>query len=186
MSIFIGVIAEDISDVDVIEEIIAKKRKRNYFKIKKFVGHGCGKVRSKCRDWASNLRIQRCALLIVMHDLDENNLDELRAELQNALCPSPIAKHIIVIPIREIEAWLLADHHAINKTFGLHLKKITNPEEIRRPKERLRDLVYLKSNKSKVYVNTIHNRRIAANASLKELGRCSSFVPLNDFLSHAL
>jgi hypothetical protein len=186
MSTLVGVIAEDLSDVEVIEEIIAKRRKRHLFKIKKFVGHSCGKVRAKCHDWARNLRIQQCTLLILVHDLDENNLNELKAEIECALRPSPIAKHVIVIPIREIEAWLLSDHDAINKTFGLKLKKIPNPEAIRRPKEHLRDLIYLRSCKRKIYVNTVHNRLIAANASLKQLNRCSSFVPLNDFLHTAL
>lgn len=186
MSILIGVIAEDKSDVDVIEEIIAKKRPRNRFKVRKFVGHSCGKVRTKCREWAKNLQMQKCTLLIVVHDLDENNINDLRTQLEAILQPSPIADHIIVIPIREIEAWLLADHSAINKTFGLKLKRIANPESIRRPKERLRDLVYLRSNKRKVYANTIHNKRIAANASVREFARCSSFVPLNQFLNNAL
>jgi hypothetical protein len=186
MSTLVGVIAEDLSDVEVIEEIIAKKKNRRLFKIKKFAGHGCGKIRAKCKDWAYNLRIQQCTLLILIHDLDENNLRELRDEIEDTLKPSPITKYIIVIPIREIEAWLLADHEAINKTFGLKLKKIPNPEAIRRPKEHLRDLVYLRSSKRKIYVNTIHNRKIAAKANLKQLKRCNSFTPLNDFIQTAL
>jgi hypothetical protein len=186
MSIYIGVIAEDNSDVEVIEEIIAKKKSRHLFKLKKFVGHSCGKVRTKCHEWACILSIQKCSILILLHDLDENAVSDLRREIEEKLRPSPIATHIIVIPVREIEAWLLADHEAINKTFGLSLKKIPNPESIRRPKEHLRDLVYLRSQKRRVYLNTAHNGKIAAKATLKQLSRCSSFVPLNDFLTEAL
>jgi hypothetical protein len=182
MSMIVGVIAEDNSDVDVLEEIIAKVTTRNRFKIKKFVGFGCGKIRGKCRDWAYNLGMQRCALLILIHDLDENDLALLRRELDEALQPSPIANHIIIIPVRELEAWLLADHEAINKTFNLKIKKIANPEAIRRPKERLRDIVYLRSNKRRTYINTIHNKRIASQASLRKMARCKSFIPLQDFL----
>lgn len=182
MSKYVGVIAEDISDVDVINEIIAKVTNRNNFKIKKFIGHGRGKVLGKCHDWARNLKIKKCTLLIIIHDLDTNNLATLRKELGQALSPSPIVNNIIVIPIREIEAWLLADHLAINKTFGIKLNKVPNPESIIRPKEHLKRLVYLKSMKRKIYINSAHNKKIAANATLKNFSRCKSFIPLNDFL----
>ena len=186
MSTYIGVIAEDNSDVEVIEEIIAKKKSRHSFKIKKFVGHSCGKVRTKCHEWARILSIQNCSILILLHDLDENLVDDLRQDLEQKLQPSPIASHIIAIPVREIKAWLLADHEAVNKTFGLSLKKIPNPESIRRPKEYLRDLVYLRSQKRRVYINTAHNGKIAGKSTLRQLCRCQSFVPLNDFLGKAL
>ena len=186
MSIYVGIIAEETNDVDVIEEIIAKIKRRNLFKVKKFVGHSCGKLRNKCRDWAYNLHIQKCKILILVHDLDENNLGELKASLELSLIPSPIKNYLIVIPVREIEAWLLADHNAINLTFNLKLKKIPNPESIRRPKEYLRDIVYLRSNKKRNYTNTIHNRKIAANAHITMLNRCDSFKPLNKFLRNNL
>jgi len=39
-------------------------------------------------------------------------------------------RRVVVIPVREIEAWLLADHEAVSKAFKLDpaLRKQANPE----------------------------------------------------------
>jgi len=182
MSLCVGIIAEDISDVHVLEEIISKMTRRNQFKIRKFLGFGCGKIINKCRDWARNLKIQGCKVLILVHDLDEKNVTTLHLELEQSLKPCPIPQYVIVIPVKEIEAWLLADHHAINLVFKLSLGKIANPQAINRPKEYLRDLVDRRSNHSKTYLNTVHNRKIAAAANLRNLERCTSFLPLKEFI----
>jgi hypothetical protein len=188
MSKLIGVIAEDKSDVEVLEEIASKVASRRTFAIKKFVGYGCGRIANKCQAWARNLQLQHCSSLILIHDLDQRTLPQLQQEIQAALNTSPIATHIIVIPVREVEAWLLADHAAIVDALNLRNKigKISNPEAILRPKERLRDLIWLKSGKRKHYVNTVHNRKIAACAKIQNLRRCNSFVPLETFLHTVL
>jgi hypothetical protein len=88
-----------------------------------------------------------------------------------------------VIPVEELEAWLLTDPKALKVTFNL--KKLpkcpSNPETIRYPKEYLRDLILKTSAKSKQYVNTIHNPRIAERVSLASLRKCAAFVPLQSF-----
>jgi hypothetical protein len=188
MSKLIGVIAEDKSDVEVLQEIAGKLAARRTFRVKFFVGKGCGKIRSKCQGWARNLNLQHCSSLVIIQDLDFHELPRLVEEIRSALRPSPIAHHIVVIPVREIEAWLLADHDAIAQALSLRkrIAMISNPEAILRPKERLRDLVYYKSEKRKHYVNTIDNRKIAACANLRNLRRCDSFVPLEAFLRTVL
>ena len=111
----IGVIAEDISDVEVIRALLAKKAAGSPFTIDKFVGHGCGKIRGKCCQWATTLSRQGCNFLIVLHDLDNKPLSQLSSDLRTALLPSPISKHVIAIPVRSIEAWLLSDNAAIQR-----------------------------------------------------------------------
>lgn len=179
----VGIIAEDDSDVDVIRSIIRKIARRS-FGIDKFVGHGCGKVRSKCRAWSQNLHQRGCTLLIVVHDLDTANLRTLRQSLAVELTQSPIKRNIIVIPVREIEAWLLADQDAIRKALNLSMPigKVSNPEAIARPKERLGELIYIRSGHKTRYVNSIHNVKIADASALTNLRRCASFIPLEDFL----
>ena len=158
MTILVGIIAEELSDVDVISEIIGKLARKN-FGVKSFVGHGCGRIKYKCRAWAQTLKERGCKLLILVHDLDSARLDQLLAAIRGALNPSPMEQYVIVIPIRELEAWLLADHKAITKTFRFKkgLRKIANPESINRPKEFLRDIIRRGSNNRVVYVNTVHN-----------------------------
>jgi Domain of unknown function (DUF4276) len=184
MIIRIGIIAEDNSDIDVLKAIFPKVTPRTNYQIRKFVGYGCGKILSKCNDWARNLSIQKCSALILVHDLDFKVIDDLNRDLTKALSPCPIKKHIIIIPVHEIEAWLLADHEAIYKALNLRerMNKTPNPEAIFRPKEALAELIYRKSNKQKFYVNTLHNKLIASHTRINNLRRCQSFLPLETFL----
>jgi hypothetical protein len=64
----IGIIAEDKSDVAVLEYLIAKLA-ANPFSVKPFVGNGCGKIVGKCRSWAQNLYNSGCQYLLIVHDL---------------------------------------------------------------------------------------------------------------------
>ena len=183
----LGVIAEDVSDVEVLK-VISQKVASKPFSVRYFVGQGCGRIKNKCSSWARTLKARGCNLLVVVHDLDDRNASQLRQSLHGALGASPIPEHVIVIPIRELEAWLLADHRAIEKTFRFKkpLAQIANPESIMRPKERLRDIIYQKSNRRIIYVNTIHNPQIANNCSISNFKRCASFQPLEQFLIRVL
>jgi hypothetical protein len=183
MTVIVGIIAEDKSDVDVIDVIISKCTKVKY-STKSFVGNGCGRLRNKCRQWADNLRERGCSLLVFAHDLDANSHAQLRAILQAALGESPLRPFIIVIPVREIEAWLLADQKAICSAMNIRgtIKRIKNPEALLRPKESLRDIIYRASKKKITYLNTIHNEKIARQCELPNLRRCESFKPLQKFI----
>jgi uncharacterized protein DUF4276 len=187
MTSLVGIIAEDDSDIGVVDVIIKKIAKRKY-SIKSFAGHGSGRVRNKCNAWAKTLKDSGCQSLILVHDLDANRIDRLLAAIRQALDPSPIQPYVIVIPVRELEAWLLADHVAIEKTFRFKkkLKSIPNPEAIQHPKEFLRDLVNQKSNHRIIYANTVHNIRIAQNCSVGNLKKCASFKPLEAFVASLL
>jgi hypothetical protein len=60
---------------------------------------------------------------------------------------------------------------------------VRNPEAIARPKERLRDLVFIRSGHKTRYLNSVHNVKIAGACLLANLRRCASFRPLEDFLT---
>jgi len=126
-----------------------------------------------------------CKYLIVVHDLDRRNRSDLHAELERAVSGSPIPRKLIVIPVEEIEAWLLSDEVTISRFFNLRkgLKKVSNPESVLKPKERLARLVYQSTGGKKRYVNTIHNEGIARKLSLNKLRICASFVPLETFVA---
>jgi hypothetical protein len=188
MSVYIGVIAEDSSDVDVVDELIKKMHVRKKYSIKKFLGHGSGKIRGKCIQWAGNLRTRGCSILIVVHDLDEYVLSDLESHFRTELVNCPIPKHIVVIPIREIEAWLLSDNLAIKKALNLkeNIAPIANPQLEIDPKRKLRDLIYIKSGKTKRYVNTSDNRKIASELDLEKVRICPSFLPLESFVQKNL
>lgn len=183
MTIRIGLIAEDHSDVDVFAEIAVKIAKKDFL-VRKFVGKGCGKLKKECKNWATNLKEQNCTLLVLIHDLDKNEIPNLQKQLIQALSPSPIKHNLVVIPVREIEAWLLSDEDAIRSAMNLRTKvpRVANPESLDSPKEHLGRLVEQKSGGRKHYLNTVHNKKIASLLKIENVRRCKSFLPLEQFL----
>ena len=109
-------------------------------------------------------------------------------DIRKALAPSAIADHVIVIPVKEIEAWLLSDHNAIRKALKLPkaVAKQPNPEVITDPKKHLSRLVSERSGKKLRYVSTFHNSLIAAKADVANLRRCRSFIPFEKFIKDHL
>lgn len=186
MSKKIGVLAEDASDVSVISEILEKYLTKSSFAVRKFVGNGCGKLRNKCGVWARQLTAAGCDHIIVVHDLDRNNEAELRAAIEVNVCKVVYPNSTIVIPIEELEAWLLADVDAIKEVFSLTkpLKPISNCEAISSPKEHLRDLVWRQGRKR--YLNTTHNQKIAKKTTVASLQRCPSYLPLDAYIRNQI
>lgn len=182
MNAIVGFIVEDKSDLDIVNEL-TKKAAKKPFTVRYFSGRGCGRLRSQCSVWANNLRLQGCNRLIVLHDLDNENLSDLEKTLKGALGASPISPTILVIPVREIEAWLLADEAALSKTFQMKkpAKAVPNPETIVDPKAQLRKVIKAHSKNGIDYLSTVHGVKLAANCSLARLRRCASFAPLEAF-----
>lgn len=179
----IGIIAEEKSDVDVIYELTCKLTDESDFSFKKFIGHGCGKLRRKCTVWAENLLLRGCNHLIVIHDLDKNNESKLRRELNNNVKDIGFKGYIILIPIKEIEAWLLTDSDALKNVFNMNNKpKLPGkPEWEDKPKERLREIVWKTCKKH--YINTIHNKKIAAALRIDNVLKCKSFQTYPEFIT---
>ena len=181
MALNVGVIAEEQNDIDVLYEITCKLILEKEFSFSKFAAHGCGKLRKKCKPWSQNLIKRGCKLIVIMHDLDDNDVSDLRNELEKSVGGIGTV-HLILIPIHEIEAWLLSDPVAIKQTF--HMKKLPrvplHPETILKPKEHLRDIVWKYCKKH--YINTIHNKTIANQTNLDKLSVCPSFLPYPKFI----
>lgn len=179
----IGIIAEEQNDIDVLNKITAKLIQKQQFAFKYFIGHGCGRVRRKCSAWATNLLKRGCNHIVIIHDLDENDEKQLRDEIDSLIRSVALKAYLILIPVKEIEAWLLADSEAIRKAFSMDKtpKVPKAPEKVLRPKENLRDIVWKYSKKR--YVNTIHNVKIAEYALIKKLNICESFTPYPIFIN---
>lgn len=182
----IGIIAEDSSDVDVITSLLEKYVQRNKFSIKKFVGNGCGKLRNKCGSWATSLFEAGCHHVLVFHDLDRNDEAELKKLLFKKLPKSLFPNSHVVIPIEELEAWLLSDEAAIRDVFRLERTppKIADCESVPSPKEHLGHLVW--SIGKKRYLNTTHNKKLAERATLGNLRRCASYVAFDEYVKSAI
>lgn len=171
-----GIIAEDESDVAVVRELTLALVRPHKLGFKRFVGNGCGKLRRKARAWADNLAQQGCLWIAVIHDLDANHEGMLRAELEDAIANCGRTT-IVLIPRREIEAWLLYDPAAIARAFreSAQPKLPGNPESLADPKKHLRDLIRRKYRKE--YLHTVHNAAIAKHVKLNLLEASLSFRP---------
>ena len=187
MAASIGVIAEDRSDVDVLYALTCKLGDESSFKFQKFAGGGSGKLRSKCRLWARLLLLKGCEYLVVVHDLDDRNELELRRELEALVDQVGFEDFLVLIPIREIEAWLLCDRAALKQVFGTvaQPKVPAHPETLEDPKKTLRDAI--KKSGGHLYIHTVHNKKIAEALQIDSIAKkCGSFRPYVEFVNAVL
>jgi hypothetical protein len=177
----IGVIAEDKSDVAVISALTLALLAPHQIGFRGFVGDGCGKLRRKCAAWADVLVREGFNWIIVVHDLDENREGELRALLTAAVNSAEPRAYVVLLPKREVEAWLLYDAAAIASAFreAKRPKLPANPESLDDPKKFLSDLI--RKTYCKTYLNTIHNQIIAKHIDVASLRACQSFSPHRPF-----
>jgi len=125
-------------------------------------------------------------LLVVIHDLDDNDEITLKKELQDLINSNAFAGTLILIPKYEIEAWLLSDELALKNIFNMNKapKAPKHPENVRHPKEYLRDLVWKCCKKH--YINVIHNQKIAKAIRIERLSICPSFSSYPTFIDNML
>lgn len=179
----IGLIVEDNSDFNSFKKLISRIVDKDNLTFKKAIGSGCGKMKRKAGSYASNLSKKGCDLVILAHDLDRNDLNVLKAELDKIMTKSPAKYNFVCIPIEEIEGWFLSDPEGIKTVFNLSRKpKIKgSPESIASPKEKLEEYIYKCSEKSKIYINTKHNDMLAEKLCLDKMKtKCNSFALLYD------
>lgn len=184
----LGFIAEDVSDIEVLK-ILARKISSRSFKVSHFVGKGCARLASKAPGWCKSLHSKGCGQVLLVHDLDRHKMNELRTKLLSALESVPQKQKAVVIPVEELEAWLLSDEAAIKRALNLDKapKPWKNPERVESPKEKLRDTVWTLSKQKKQYVNTVHNPLIASQLDIAKLrDKCESFKDFEAFIVAAV
>lgn len=166
----IGILAEDTTDADCIKILV--KRMSNDRVMSKGMGVGGGGNMLNTRKmtlFTKSLFAEECTHLLVVHDLDRNGLtnelndeNQLRAKLKKALVHNPITPKSIIVPIEEIEAWLLSD-------------KEPYPQKISNPKNVLRKL--------NPNYRTSDNAKLAEEINIDDIAKkCPSFRPLKEFL----
>ena len=133
-----GIIGEDKSDVDTLKVLIRRLGEDEGIRIRPKGYEGCGEMLKKgCAQLAAFADLG-CTRFVISFDSD--GLDprgRREAVLQQLVIPNSIEKKCcIVIPVQELEAWILADIVAVAQVFPSWLPKaIENPENIPSPKE---------------------------------------------------
>ncbi len=89
----------------------------------------------------------------------------------------------IVIPVQELEAWILADIECASKVFpSWKPSPIHNPEGISKPKEHLEKLSRDSKQRPR-YRHAIHNEQVAKHLDLEKVARkCPAFTVLAAFV----
>ena len=180
-----AVLAEDRSDVDVLKAIIARLHSLTKPAHKPAIlgkGYdGCNEMLRKGARDLINFSRRECKRFVVCYDSDREDPARRRQRVLNEVVkPSGVGDPIcVLVPVQEIEAWILADLDAVQSVIkGWRAKKpIANPEGIKDPKEYLIRLS--RENGKPLYSHATHNPVVARSLDLEKIhGKCPSFRPL--------
>ncbi|WP_233862855.1 DUF4276 family protein [Paraburkholderia adhaesiva] len=176
-----GVIGEDRSDVDAIKNIIVRLagdgvavRGKGY--------SGCGELLKK---GAAQLQVYerlKCSRFIVCYDSDGKDPAERKRALKQIFKDAGLkGVCCALVPVHEIEAWILADLPAVQNVIkGWAVAEgHKNPENQPHPKEYLEKLS--EKNHRPRYAHATMNPQIAKHLNLEIVyQRCPSYRPLHD------
>ncbi len=183
-----GILGEDKSDVETLKVLIRRlqiSHNRPIVGIRGIGYGGTGELIKTGAQGLSNLAGNGCTKFVISRDADCKNTDELRAQIaEKIIRPSGVSACIcVLIPVQEIEAWLLADIGSASRIFtGWKPKEISNPESIVNPKEHLEKLSR-KENQQPRYRHAVHNPKLAEHVDLAIIAkRCPSFRPLENLV----
>jgi Domain of unknown function (DUF4276) len=185
-----AIIAEDKSDVETLTALIRLIAGSQSISIK---GKGYGGCAEMLRKGARQIQAFHdtgsCQRFVVCYDSDKASPDVRRQELiDKVIVPSNvIAPMCALIPIQEIEAWILADIKAVTKiiTGWVPDKYVENPEGIVDPKEYLEKMS--RQNQRPRYSHAVHNAKIARHLDLDQVrNKCPSFLPLYEIVKRGV
>ena len=182
-----GVLGEDKSDFETLKILVQRLvgKKKVCFQGKGYTG--CGELLKKGGKDLKLLSDMGCTRFIIAHDADQRDVNEVRLKLIDKIVrPSGVKKSIcLLVPVQEIEAWLLADIEAVTNIFtGWNPKPEASPESKPRPKEYLEKLSRDASGSPR-YRHPTHNPHLAKHIDLTTVSnRCKSFRPLEEFVNN--
>ncbi|MCY2953486.1 MAG: DUF4276 family protein [Planctomycetota bacterium] len=182
-----GVLGEDKSDVDTLKAIIRKIAGNESISI---CGHGFDSASQMLKRGESVIRLLAdlgCRWFIIAYDADGSDPHARWQDVYSRVVkPAGIESYCIVIPVQELEAWILADIEAVTKVFtGWCPTPIEYPEHIPKPKELLEKLSRDSKHRPR-YSHATHNHRVAKYLDLEKVQqKCASIRPLINFVRGA-
>ena len=177
-----AVIAEDKSDVETLVTLIRSIAGDSSIPVKGKGYSGCAEM---LRKGANQMRAfgntGECSRFVVCYDSDRADPEVRKQELiDRVITPSGVDAVICaLVPIQEIEAWILADIGSVTNIIKGWAPKnvIGNPENIDDPKEYLERLS--REHQKPRYSHATHNPRIAKYLDIQTVyDKCQSFRPL--------
>lgn len=181
-----GILGEDDSDTDTLKVLIRRLANDPSLSIRPKGFNGCAEMLRKGARQLRAFANTGCTRFVISYDADRCDPTLRHREvIERIVNPSGIGfPCCVLIPVQEIEAWILADIQAVSKvlTSWNPSPLETEPERIDDPKEYLEALS--RNNKKKpIYDHATHNAKVAKHLNLDRLRtRCPSFVPLARFI----
>ena len=182
-----GILGEHKSDAATLKVLVRRLLNNSSLKIKAKGFDGASEMLKKGAKELRLLKNLGCKRFIICHDADGPNPSDSKEKVQELILkPSKIDENCcVVVPVQEIESWILADIKAVTNIFsGWRPQEIANPESRNSPKEHLRSLSRQDNKGKPRYDNTTHNEKLAKYLDLAIVReKCPSFKPLVDFVS---
>jgi hypothetical protein len=184
------VIAEDKSDLECLKVLIRRLANDKTITIEGKGYHGCGDMLKNgallLRSYGKQKNFRK---FIVCYDRDEESSQKRYEQvISEIIKPAGIKKSenliCILIPTKEIEAWILADTQAISKVFSSWKaeEEFLHPETIDNPKEKLVGLIN-KGRARPLYTDSSNNKPIMNYLNLDIVKKkCPSFAELAAFV----
>ena len=180
-----GIIGEDASDVNMLKVLVRRLRRDKGISILVKGYDGCAQMLRKGVAQLCPFADLGCTRFIICYDADgPDPTERFRRVNQDLVSPAGIeGRCCVVIPVQELEAWILADIQAVTNVFtSWYPESVANPESIQSPKEHLERLSRA-SNRRPRYSHATHNHHVAKYLDLAMVQRkCRSFRPLQEFV----
>jgi hypothetical protein len=177
-----AILGEDDSDVDMLFALVRRIAKNPKLSIKKMGYCGCGELLTKGARQIRAYQKVGCKKFIICYDSDDSKpISRYQEIVDKIIKKSGVdAEFCALVPVQEIESWILADIGAVTKIISSWVpdKEIISPELIKDPKEYLEGLSRAKNLKPR-YTHATHNPQIAEHLDLEIIiKKCSSSLPL--------
>jgi hypothetical protein len=181
-----AILGEDDSDVEMLFTLVRRIANDPKLPIKKMGYNGCGELLIKAARQIKVYSKLGCDKFIICYDSDVAKPQDRYLEIVNKIIKKSgiQADFCALVPVQEIEAWILADIDAVTKIIPSWRtnRKITSPELQKDPKEYLEGLSKA-SNQKPLYSHAVHNPKIANHLNLEIiLDKCMSALPLFEFV----
>ncbi len=181
-----GILGEDRSDVATLKVLVRRLARNESLSVKAKGYSGCAEMLRKGARQLKLFRSLHCTRFIVCHDADGPDPRPKRDLVRERIIrPSGIdAGYCIVVPVQELEAWILADIESASNIFPSWTPPaIDNPEQVLSPKEHLEKLSR-DSRQRPRYSHATHNERMAAHLDLVKVSKkCPAFRQLEAFVA---
>ena len=179
-----GILGEDRSDAETLTTLVRRLKSDDSLPVKRKGYEGGALLLRKGANQLRAFADLGCSRYVVCHDSDGPDPTARRQQvLDQVVKPSGVGPCCIVIPVQELEAWILADIAAVTAIMSSwHPTEIGSPEHITSPKEHLERLSR-DARKKPRYSHATHNEQVAKYLNLDRVAaKCPSFRPLRDFV----